>query len=354
MGIDEGKKDILELTKPELAELMKELGEPAYRASQVYEWLHKKRVRDIGSMSNLSKKLREKLSERFYIFGLSIASVLESEIDGTRKYLFALKDGNVIEAVLMRYHFGNSVCISSQVGCRMGCRFCASTLGGLVRDLSASEMLSEVYEIERDTGERVTHIVLMGSGEPLDNYDEVVRFIGMVSDKDGINISQRSITLSTCGIVPRIYELAKLKLQITLALSLHASTQEKRLSTMPIAGAYELSDVLAACKFYTEETGRRLSLEYALAKGVNDSEEDAVRLSGIARELRAHINLIPINPVEECGFSEPEHKALMHFKDRLTELDANVTIRREMGRDIDSACGQLRRRYMIDAGLCTD
>lgn len=347
-------EDIRELTKEELSLRLKAMGEPSYRTSQIYDWIHKKHVSEFDSMTNLSKKTRERLSEDFYITKLRAVSVLRSELDGTRKYILALGDGNVIEAVLMRYSYGNSVCISSQVGCRMGCRFCASTLGGLVRNLSAAEMLSEVYAIEDDTGERVSHIVIMGSGEPLDNYDEVVRFLRMVSDGDGINISQRNITLSTCGIVPRIYELSKLRLQITLALSLHASTQEKRMNTMPIAKAYELSEVLKACRHYTRETGRRLTLEYALAKGVNDSMEDADLLSSIAKDLGAHINLIPVNPVEECGFSEPSRENLIRFRERLEKAGANVTVRREMGRDIDSACGQLRRRYMIDAGLCTD
>lgn len=347
-------EDIRELTKEELSLRLKAMGEPSYRASQIYDWIHKKHVSEFDSMTNLSKKTRERLSEDFYITKLRAVSVLRSELDGTRKYILALGDGNVIEAVLMRYSYGNSVCISSQVGCRMGCRFCASTLGGLVRNLSAAEMLSEVYAIEDDIGERVSHIVIMGSGEPLDNYDEVVRFLRMVSDGDGINISQRNITLSTCGIVPRIYELSKLRLQITLALSLHASTQEKRMNTMPIAKAYELSEVLKACRHYTRETGRRLTLEYALAKGVNDSMEDADLLSSIAKDLGAHINLIPVNPVEECGFSEPSRENLIRFRERLEKAGANVTVRREMGRDIDSACGQLRRRYMIDAGLCTD
>lgn len=347
-------EDIRELTKEELSLRLKAMGEPAYRSSQIYDWVHKKHVSEFDSMTNLSKKTRERLSEDFYITKLRAVSVLRSELDGTRKYILALGDGNVIEAVLMRYSYGNSVCISSQVGCRMGCRFCASTLGGLVRNLSAAEMLSEVYAIEDDTGERVSHIVIMGSGEPLDNYNEVVRFLRMVSDGDGINISQRNITLSTCGIVPRIYELSKLRLQITLALSLHASTQEKRMNTMPIAKAYELSEVLKACRHYIRETGRRLTLEYALAKGVNDSMEDADLLSSIAKDLGAHINLIPVNPVEECGFSEPSRENLTRFRERLEKAGANVTVRREMGRDIDSACGQLRRRYMIDAGLCTD
>ena len=347
-------EDIREFTKEELSLRLKAMGEPSYRSSQIYDWVHKKHVSEFDSMTNLSKKTRERLSEDFYITKLRAVSVLRSELDGTRKYILALGDGNVIEAVLMRYSYGNSVCISSQVGCRMGCRFCASTLGGLVRNLSAAEMLSEVYAIEDDTGERVSHIVIMGSGEPLDNYDEVVRFLRMVSDGDGINISQRNITLSTCGIVPRIYELSKLRLQITLALSLHASTQEKRMNTMPIAKAYELSEVLKACRHYIRETGRRLTLEYALAKGVNDSMEDADLLSSIAKDLGAHINLIPVNPVEECGFSEPSRENLIRFRERLEKAGANVTVRREMGRDIDSACGQLRRRYLIDAGLCTD
>ena len=347
-------EDIRELTKEELSLRLKAMGEPSYRSSQIYDWVHKKHVSEFDSMTNLSKKTRERLSEDFYITKLRAVSVLRSELDGTRKYILALGDGNVIEAVLMRYSYGNSVCISSQVGCRMGCRFCASTLGGLVRNLSAAEMLSEVYAIEDDTGERVSHIVIMGSGEPLDNYNEVVRFLRMVSDGDGINISQRNITLSTCGIVPRIYELSKLRLQITLALSLHASTQEKRMNTMPIAKAYELSEVLKACRHYIRETGRSLSLEYALAKGVNDSMEDADLLSSIAKDLGAHINLIPVNPVEECGFSEPSRENLIRFRERLEKAGANVTVRREMGRDIDSACGQLRRRYLIDAGLCTD
>ena len=347
-------EDIREFSLSELEERIKELSEPSYRAGQIYGWLHKKHVGSFSDMSNISKVLREKLSDRYFITRLRKLEVLVSRIDGTRKYLFSLGDGNVIEAVLMRYHYGNSVCISSQVGCRMGCRFCASTLDGLVRNLTAAEMLSEVYAIEDDTGERVSNIVIMGSGEPLDNYDEVVRFLRMISDKDGLNISQRNITLSTCGIVPRIYELAKLRLQITLALSLHAPNQEKRLITMPIAKAYELSEVLKACRHYIRETGRRLTLEYALAKGVNDSMEDADLLSSIAKDLGAHINLIPVNPVEECGFSEPSRENLIRFRERLEKAGANVTVRREMGRDIDSACGQLRRRYMIDAGLCTD
>ena len=347
-------EDIRGLTKAELTERIKALSEPSYRAGQIYDWLHKRHVSDFDQMTDISKKLREKLRSEFFITRLEPLEVFCSELDGTRKYILSLGDGNVIEAVLMRYHYGNSVCISSQVGCRMGCRFCASTLDGLVRSLSASEMLSEVYAIEDDIGERVSHIVIMGSGEPLDNYDEVVRFIRMISDKDGVNISQRNITLSTCGIVPRIYELAELGLQITLALSLHAATQEKRLRTMPIAKAYELSEVLEACRYYGETTGRRVTFEYAVVKDVNDSLEDAELLSDIARRLHAHVNLIPVNPVKECGFSEPEQRKLQAFREELEHRGVNVTVRREMGRDIDSACGQLRRRYIANAGMRTD
>ena len=347
-------EDIRGLTKAELTEHINALSEPSYRAGQIYDWLHKRHVSDFDQMTDISKKLREKLRSEFFITRLEPLEVLRSELDGTRKYILSLGDGNVIEAVLMRYHYGNSVCISSQVGCRMGCRFCASTLDGLVRSLSASEMLSEVYAIEDDIGERVSHIVIMGSGEPLDNYDEVVRFIRMISDKDGVNISQRNITLSTCGIVPRIYELAELRLQITLALSLHAATQEKRLRTMPIAKAYELSEVLEACRYYGETTGRRVTFEYAVVKDVNDSLEDAELLSDIARRLHAHVNLIPVNPVKECGFSEPEQRKLQAFREELEHRGVNVTVRREMGRDIDSACGQLRRRYIANAGMRTD
>ena len=347
-------EDIRKLKRSELEEWLRKLDEPAYRAGQIYEWLHKKRIGELSEMTNIPKKLRERLSEDFYITRLSIEEVQYSKQDGTRKYLFGLSDGNVIEAVLMPYRFGNSVCRSSQVGCRLGCRFYASTMGGLVRNLSAAEMLSEVYAIEEDTGERVSHVVLMGTGEPLDNFQEVVRFIELISDKEGADLSQRSITLSTCGIVPRIYELAELGLKITLALSLHAATQEKRLLTMPVAEAYKLSSVLEACRYYAERTGRRLTLEYAVVKDVNDSSEDARLLSELARSLHAHINLIPVNPVEGCVYKEPPKKRLQEFYSELTKRGANATIRRELGRDIDSACGQLRRRYIKNAGICAD
>ena len=340
-----GKQDICELTLPELSAFLKEWGEPAYRAKQIYVWLHQKLVPEFNRMSNLPKGLRERLSEAFYITVMEPAEVLVSKIDGTRKYVLRLSDGNIIEAVLMRYHHGNSVCVSSQVGCRMGCRFCASTLDGCVRGLTAAEMLAEVYAITRDTGERVSNVVIMGSGEPLDNYDETVRFIRMLSDGNGLNISQRNITLSTCGIVPKIRELAKLDLQITLALSLHAATQEVRETIMPIAKAWRLPEVLTACREYHEQTGRRLTFEYSVVKGVNDTTQEAERLAGLLKGMRGHVNLIPVNPIRERSFESPDRSTVEAFKKVLENRGLSVTIRREMGRDISSACGQLRRSY---------
>ena len=250
-------------------------------------------------MTNLSKSLREKLAEETEYTVLKPVEILTSEIDGTQKYLFELKDGNVIESVLMKYHHGNSVCISSQVGCRMGCRFCASTIGGKKRDLTVSEMLEEVYEIQKISGERVSNLVLMGTGEPLDNYDNVRKFIQLLTDENGLHISQRNVTLSTCGIVPNIRRLADEELQITLALSLHASSQEKREKLMPIAKQYELSEVMDACRYYHDKTGRRLTLEYSLVGGVNDHAEDARELADILKGLNGHVNLIPVNPIKE-------------------------------------------------------
>ena len=251
----------------------------------------------------------------------------------------------MVESVLMRYKHGNSVCISSQVGCRMGCRFCASTLDGLVRNLTPAEMLEQIYRISADTGERVSNVVVMGTGEPLDNYDNLLTFIRMLTDENGLHISQRNITVSTCGLVPRIRDLAKEDLQITLALSLHASSQEKRLELMPVAKAYEIHEVVDALRDYFEKTGRRVTFEYSLVAGVNDSEEDAKQLSELIRGINCHVNLIPVNPIKERDFVQPDGKAVQEFKNKLEKCRINVTIRREMGRDIDGACGQLRKRY---------
>lgn len=343
------KKDILSYTYEELQTEMAALGEKTFRAKQIYEWLHVKLADDFSQMSNLSKALREKLAKEFEICTVSLVERQQSKLDGTNKFLFRLHDGNMVESVLMRYKHGNSVCISSQVGCRMGCRFCASTLDGLARNLAPSEMLSQIYRIQTLIGERVSHVVVMGTGEPLDNYDNFVKFIHMLTDDHGLHISQRNVTASTCGIVPKIRELAEENLQITLALSLHGSTQEKRKQLMPVANRYELPEVLAACDEYFAKTGRRITFEYSLVSGVNDTDEDAKELAAIAKPRNCHINLIPVNPIKERDFEKPCRENAMNFKNKLEKSAINVTIRREMGADIDGACGQLRRRYVSAA-----
>ena len=339
------KKDIASYTLDELTEEMKSIGEKPFRAKQIYEWIHVKTAERFGEMTNLSKALREKLDRDYEIARVRLVERQVSKIDGTSKFLFELSDGNMIESVLMKYKHGNSVCISSQVGCRMGCRFCASTIGGLVRNLTASEMLREVYEVQKISGERISNIVVMGTGEPLDNYENFVRFIRMVSDGHGLHISQRNITASTCGIVPNIRRLADEKFQITLALSLHGSNQETRKSLMPVANKYELSEVLEACDEYFEKTGRRITFEYSLVHGVNDTEEDIRELTALLKHRNCHLNLIPVNPVRENNFKRPDKKTAGIFQNKLEKNGINVTIRREMGSDIDGACGQLRIKH---------
>lgn len=340
------KKDICSYNYDELKEEMLVIGEKAFRSKQIYEWLHVKLADDFDEMTNLSKALREKLKKNYEIRKVKMIDHQISKVDPTEKFLFELEDGNMVESVLMKYKHGNSVCISSQVGCRMGCRFCASTLDGLERNLTPSEMLRQVYQIQKITGERVSNIVIMGTGEPLDNYDNFLKFIHMVSDEHGLNISQRNITASTCGIVPNIRRLAEEKLQITLALSLHGSNQEKRRSLMPVANKYELHEVLEACDYYFEKTGRRITFEYSLVAGVNDSKENAQELAGRLKGLNCHVNLIPVNPVRERSFVRSTRQAVENFKINLEKCGINGTIRREMGSDIDGACGQLRKRYM--------
>ena len=340
------KKDIASYSFEELQEEMLAIGEKGFRSRQIYSWIHEKLVDDFEEMTNLSKTLRQKLEAAYEIRRVEIEKRQISKIDGTNKFLFCLKDGNMVESVLMKYKHGNSVCISSQVGCRMGCRFCASTLDGLERNLTPSEMLRQVYQIQKITGERVSNIVIMGTGEPLDNYDNFLKFIHMVSDEHGLNISQRNITASTCGIVPNIRRLAEEKLQITLALSLHGSNQEKRRSLMPVANKYELHEVLEACDYYFEKTGRRITFEYSLVHGVNDTPEDAKELMGILKDRNCHLNLIPVNPIKERNYEKPDKKSAENFKNKLEKNGINVTIRREMGSDIDGACGQLRRKTM--------
>lgn len=339
-------KDIKSYNLKELKEEIQQLGEKPFRAGQIYKWLHVDKVETFDEMTNISKDLRQKLSNEFEIRTLEPVKVLISKIDGTRKYLFRIKGGTIIESVLMRYHHGNSVCISTQSGCRMGCRFCASTLNGLDRNLEPSELLEQIYQIEKNIGEKVSNIVLMGSGEPLDNYDNVTKFLELITDENGANISQRNITLSTCGLVPKINELAKKHLQITLAISLHASDDETRRKLMPIANKYTIDEVLEACRNYFKETGRRITFEYSLVAGENDTTGEADRLAARIKGINCHVNLIPVNPIKERDFVQSGKKAVLDFKRRLEKYKINVTIRREMGRDINGACGQLRNEAM--------
>ena len=343
-----GKKDIKSMTLEEVTVEMTALGEKSFRAKQLYDWLHVKLAESFDDMSTLSKDLRQKLKDNYSLTALQTAGERISAIDGTRKYLFRLEDGNVIESVWMQYHHGNSVCISSQVGCRMGCRFCASTLDGLTRNLRPSEMLDQIYRIQRSTGERVSNVVVMGSGEPMDNYDNLIRFIRLLSDENGLNISQRNITVSTCGIVPKILKLAEEGLSITLALSLHAPDDETRKTLMPIANSYSLSEVLPACKEYYKKTGRRLTFEYSLVQGVNDNLDEAKRLTALLKDMQGHVNLIPVNPIKERDFKQSNRDAIDAFRGYLEKHGINVTIRREMGRDIGGACGQLRKSYLSE------
>ena len=340
------KLDIKSMNITELEDLLKELGEPKFRAKQIFDWLHAKQVDSFEEMTNLSKGLREKLSETASINGVEIVRKLVSQIDGTRKYLFALSDGAIIESVLMKYEHGNTVCISTQVGCRMGCKFCASTLDGVERGLTAGEMLSQIYAIQKDCGERVHGTVLMGSGEPLDNYDNVVRFLRLINDPKGQNMGQRHITLSTCGLVDRMYDLAEEDLQITLAVSLHAPNDGIRTQTMPIAKVYSMDRLLQACRDYADKTKRRITFEYALIHGVNDGDEHAWELVKKLRDMLCHVNLIPVNDVKERNYVKSTADRVKRFAGILNENGVETTVRRKLGSDIDAACGQLRRSHM--------
>ena len=337
--------NLLDYTLDELQSWMKENNEPAFRAKQVFSWIYKK-VYNFNDMNNIPKSLKERLENSFIIDMPKIERVYESSIDGTKKILLAFKDGHLIECVLMKYKHGNSICISTQVGCRMGCKFCASTLGGRIRNLTAGEILSEIMVAQDYLGERVSNIVLMGSGEPLDNYDNVVKFLELVNAEYGLNIGQRHITLSTCGIVPKIYELADLELSVTLAISLHAFSDEKRREIMPIAKKYSISEILEACEYYINKTGRRITFEYSLVAGVNDGKEDAKSLSKLVKGMLCHVNLIPVNEIKENTLKRPSKKNILEFEEILKDNGIEVTVRREMGTDINAACGQLRRSYL--------
>lgn len=335
------KADLLSMFPEELEAFCVELGQPKYRGKQIFEGLYKGK-RDFSEFSTLPKQFREILAENAFIPTASIKRKLVSAIDGTVKYLYSLHDGETVESVFMRYHHGNTMCISTQVGCRMGCAFCASTKAGLVRSLAPSEMLLQILEAERDLGERVSNIVLMGMGEPLDNFDNVIKFLNLVNHKDGLNIGLRHISLSTCGLVNKIDELADLMLPITLSISLHAPNDEIRRRTMPIANKWSIDELLRSCKRYIEKTGRRISFEYALISGVNDSKEHAMELGKLLAGMLCHLNLIPVNPIKEKNFVRSEKNAIKLFTETIETYKINVTVRRRLGADINASCGQLR------------
>ena len=332
------------LTQPELADILKGLGQPKFRAKQVFIWLHKG-VRSYDEMTNLPKGLRDTLAEHYPINAPKVVRRQESRKDGTIKYLWELSDGNCVETVLMRYHYGNTVCISTEVGCRMGCAFCASTIGGLVRRLEPYEMLDEVLFTQIDSGLPISHIVLMGIGEPLDNMENVLRFLELVNSQDGMNISMRHISLSTCGLVPKIDELAEKKLQISLAISLHGPNNAIRGKIMPVNKAYPIEELIEACRRYYAVTSRRIHFEYAMIDGVNDSEENARELLRLLKGLPAHVNMIPLNHVEESPLKPSSKAAVAAFQKILEDGGVTATVRRTLGGDIDASCGQLRRKY---------
>ena len=336
--------NIKSMTLPEVTAALKEMGQPAFRGKQVYSWLHKG-VKSYEEMTNLSKPLREALAEKYPIQAPKVVRKQESQKDGTIKYLWQLSDGNCVETVLMRYHYGNTVCISTEVGCRMGCAFCASTIGGLVRQLEPYEMLDEVLFTQVDSGLPISHIVLMGIGEPLDNFDNVMRFLELVNSEEGMNISMRHISLSTCGLVPKIDELAKKKLQISLAISLHGPNNEIRNQIMPVNKAYDIDTLLAACRRYYDATSRRIHFEYAMIDGVNDREEHARELLKRLKGLPAHVNMIPLNHVEESPLKPSSKAAVAKFQKILEGGGVTATVRRTLGGEIDASCGQLRRKY---------
>ena len=340
------KKDILSYSLEELEAALAEIGEKKFRAKQIYEWLHVQRVSEFDEMSNISLSLRTKLNEEFCINSINIVKKLESHIDNTVKYLYELSDGNHVECVMMEYKHGNSLCISTQVGCKMGCRFCASTIAGFKRNLLPSEMLLQIYTAEKESGKHVDSLVLMGIGEPLDNFDNVVKFLQLLSYETGKNMSLRHVSLSTCGLVNRIYDLAEYKFGLTLSISLHAVTDKKRSEIMPVNNRFCISELLQACRDYIDKTGRRISFEYSVIHGVNDSPEDAAGLIRLLKNMNCHVNLIPVNEIKERDF-KADRKSLEKFEEMLIKGGLNATTRRTLGADINAACGQLRREYEI-------
>lgn len=343
-GIEGKTVNLKTLSYQELTAFLVQLGEPEYRTRQLWQWLWQKGAVDFSELTNISKPLREKLTQQAWLGHLKVITKLISAHDKTTKFLFGLPDGEAVESVLMYHNYGLSVCVSTQVGCQMGCRFCASTIGGVVRNLEAWEIYDQVLRAQNEAGARVSSIVIMGSGEPLENYDNVLHFIRMVNDPQGLNIGQRHITLSTCGVVPRIYDLAKEDLDITLSISLHAATDEQRSAIMPVNRKYPLQVLLKACTDYIALTKRRITFEYALLAGVNDSTEEAHRLGKLLKGMLCHVNLIPVNPVEGRGYTKPGGRQVKEFQKTVESYGIETTTRRELGADIEAACGQLRRR----------
>ncbi|WP_313163006.1 23S rRNA (adenine(2503)-C(2))-methyltransferase RlmN [Sedimentibacter sp.] len=339
-------KKIDGLSLAEIEKTLLEVGEQKFKAKQIFDWVHNKCVDDFDSMSNVSKKTKEELSKTFEFTHASIELKLESELDETKKYVIKFEDGNVVESVFLKYKFGNTACISSEVGCKMGCLFCASTKNGYLRSLTAAEMLKQIYLIQKDTGEKISNVVIMGSGEPLNNYDNVVKFLRLINDERGQNISMRKITLSTCGIIPDIYRLADEDLAITLAISLHAPTQEKREQILPVSKKYKLPELMKACDYYLDKTGRRLTFEYIMIKGFNDSTSDAELLARLLNRKLANVNLIPCNYVKESNIKPSDNHDIEKFKRILVDKGINATVRRELGSDINAACGQLRNNFL--------
>ncbi len=335
-------KDIRSLSYDELSNEILNLGFPKFRINQIYSWIHEKCVSSFDEMTNISKDMRQKLSEAFCFNNLSINTKLVSKIDDTVKYLFTLSDGEYVESVVMKYKYGYSICISTQVGCKMGCSFCASAIGGFVRQLSTGEMLSEIYTAQKDLNIKVNHLVLMGTGEPFDNYDNVLKMLNLITDEKGQNMSMRHISLSTCGVVPKIYELADEKLGLTLSVSLHAPNNNIRNASMPINKKYDIDELLKACKYYADTTGRRISFEYAMIKGINDSDDCAVELAKRLKGILCHVNLIPVNNVRETSFIKSSVERQKKFIDILASRGITATVRRTLGSDINASCGQLR------------
>ncbi len=345
------KIDLRSLTLEKLTLEMAKIGEKPFRAKQIFEWLHGRQAESFDEMTNLSKDLRQKLSEGYRISNLKIVEKLVSKEDNTIKYLFDIGDNTIIESVFMSYSYGNSVCVSSQAGCRMKCSFCASTVDGLERNLLSGEIAGQIYKIQKDTGKRVSNVVIMGSGEPLDNYDNVIDFLNIINHEKGLGIGMRHITLSTCGLVDKIYELMELKLQITLAISLHAPNDEIRQKLMPVAKKYSIDRLIGAAKKYADVTKRRVTYEYSLIKGVNDSKENARELASRLHGTMCHVNLIPINDVKENNYIRSTDESIKSFASVLEENSIEVTVRRRLGSDINAACGQLRKRYKDNRGV---